>query len=57
LLLGYDIGILGDEMTTPVAAAGTSVTTNTVGKNLTVTGNSGEVTDKPNTVGGKSKLQ
>ena len=38
-------------------AATTIVTGNTVGKSLTVTGNSGEVTDTPNTVGGKSKIQ
>jgi hypothetical protein len=38
-------------------ADGATVTNNTVGKTLTVLANSGEVTDRPNTVTGKSKLQ
>lgn len=38
-------------------SGGTTVTNNKVSKGLTVTGNSGEVLDSPNTVGGKSKVQ
>ncbi len=36
---------------------GTTVTTNTIGTNLTVLGNGAPTVDKPNTVGGMSKLQ
>jgi hypothetical protein len=38
-------------------AGGATVINNTVAANLTVTGNTGTVTDKPNEVEGKSKLQ
>ena len=38
-------------------AAGVTVTDNTIAGALTVTGNTGTVVDKPNTVAGVSKLQ
>jgi hypothetical protein len=38
-------------------SGGTIVTQNKISKALTVTGNSGEVTDSPNTVGGRTKVQ
>lgn len=62
-LLGNTAGVtvVGSSFTgalkVTASAGGTRVTGNTVGKALTVTGNSGSVTDRPNQVTGRSKLQ
>jgi hypothetical protein len=44
------LGVIGN-------AGGTTVKDNTVSKALTVTGNSGTVVDRPNSVGGHSRIQ